>query len=397
MIQAHFDKATATQEHDGVHIDVAGWAFAEQGHILVVQAWGNDLPLGFILYGFLRPDVMRHFKSRCHSERVGFEGRVKLPQALAGADVVELKLTLTSSELARHEITKSLSVKAALAAAVTEPAADTHDAAHAPGKHPPQDGWFPKRSSRLAPPDFFILGAGKCGTTSLYYSLRQHPEIHLSPIKEPSFFSTGFQVVKNPVEYFNLFPQQEGKKRYGEASHVYFSTPETAPVLRQLFPEAKFLLIVRNPVQRSHSLYQDMKRGGYESLPTFEQALREEEFRFVDPAFQADCPQYFWNFMYYRSSRYDLQLENYLEHFPRERFLVLTLGEWKADPAYWLREIFGFLEVDPSTQVGTEPQNQAEKPATLREETKDALRERFAGVRERVEALVGRELKHWDY
>ncbi|MEZ0276217.1 MAG: sulfotransferase domain-containing protein, partial [Roseimicrobium sp.] len=342
--------------------------------------------LGFIPYGFLRPDVARHFKPRCASERVGFHGQVKLPDALAGLDSLDLKIVFTSSGLARHELATSLPLKGTLAEPPSVSTPEITPASTVPGQ-----------PVKLAAPNFFILGAAKCGTTSLYHALRQHPEVHLSSIKEPSFFSSGFQVVKNPVEYFNLFPEQEGKKRYGEASHVYFSAPESAAILRQLFPEAKFLLILRNPIHRAHSLYQHMKRSGDETLPTFELALKEEDYRFSDPVFRRECPQYFWNYMYCRSSMYDVQLGNYLKHFPREQFMVLTLGEWKSDPAHRQREIFQFLEIDPSVHVSTEPQNQAESRAVLREETRVALQEKFTGVRERLEAMIGRELQHWDY
>jgi hypothetical protein len=107
-------------------------------------------------------------------------------------------------------------------------------------------------------PNLFILGSGKCGTTTLYDIISEHPEISVSKIKEPSFFCSHFQVIKNPIEYFNLFTPPA---RYlAEASHVYFSNPETATVLRDLFPEAKFLIILRAPKARAQSLYQHMRR-----------------------------------------------------------------------------------------------------------------------------------------
>lgn len=398
MIEAHLDIAAGkwTEDRSRVQLEIAGWAFVEQGHIMVVHVLGNGVPLGFIPYGFARADVSEYFGARCPSAHVGFHGQLRLPDSVAGSQAtsLEVKVVFTSSELEKRE----------LAATVSLPAGD------AGTKPPPPPAPAPsiKESAdtsttsptaplpKLAAPNFFILGAAKCGTTSLYYALKQHPEIYLSAIKEPSFFSTGFQVVRNPVEYFNLFPEQPGKKRYGEASHVYFSSPETAPVLRQLFPDAKFLLIARNPVHRAHSLYQHMRRAGDEPLPTFELALAEEDPRFTDPGFRARCPQYFWNYMYCRTSMYDVQLRNYLEHFPREQFLVLTLGEWQSDPVRWQAEIFRFLKVDPSVQVSTEPQNQATVPSTLREETRSSLEKRFTGLRERLEGLVGRRLEHWE-
>lgn len=255
---------------------------------------------------------------------------------------------------------------------------------------------FDKAPRKLARPNLFILGAGKCGTTSLYHALRGHPQIHMARVKEPTFFSPDFQIVSNPIDYFNLFPESEGKRLYGEASHAYLSAPEAAPVLRQLFPDARFLLIVRDPVQRAHSLYRHMRRYRHEHLSTFEKALDAEDVRFADPKFRANCPQYFWNYMYVRSSLYDVQLKRYLDLFPRRQFFVLTLGEWAAEPERRLREICRFLDVNENAFMDVAPQNQAEAAPPLAAATRAALDERFRGVRERLEALVGRELEQWE-
>ena len=250
--------------------------------------------------------------------------------------------------------------------------------------------------NRLSAPNFFILGAGKCGTTSLHHVLRQHPQIHLTDPKESSFFSPGFQLISNPVEYFNLFPTQDGKLRYGEASHLYFSAPETPPILRQLFPEAKFILILRDPVERAYSLYCHLHRVALEPLETFEQALAAEELRFADPSFRINCPQYFWNYMYFRSSLYDQQFARYREIFPLEQFFVLTLGEWQSDTKHWAREIFRFLEIEPEVDVNTDLQNEGGHDEPMRLSTRRWLSSRFAGVREGIEQRIGRRLDRWE-
>jgi hypothetical protein len=397
MIEAHLDIAAVKWAQDRFQVEIGGWAFAEQGHVVVVHVFGNGLPLGFLPYGFSRADVCEYFGARCRTEHAGFHGLLRLPDSVTKATSLEVKVVFTSSELEKRELAATVSLPAKDDAETKRPlpppTCETDIL-----KEPAETGVALPRTPlpKLAAPNFFILGAAKCGTTSLYYALKQHPEIYLSAVKEPSFFSTGFQVVRNPVEYFNLFPEQPGKKRYGEASHLYFSAPETAPVLRQLFPSAKFLLIVRNPVHRAHSLYQHMRRAGDESLPAFELALAEEEHRFADPGFRAHCPQYFWNYMYCRTSMYDVQLRHYLEYFPPEQFFVLTLGEWQCDPVRWQAEIFRFLEVDPSVHVSAEPQNQAPARSTLREETRAALEKHFSGMRERLEGLIGRRLEHWE-
>ena len=101
--------------------------------------------------------------------------------------------------------------------------------------------------------------------------------------------------------------------------------------------------------------------------------------------------------MYVQSSRYDLQLERYLALFPRENFFVLTLGEWKSNPDFWLQEIYRFLDVDSAASVVVEAKNQAPRYEQMSAATHRFLTEKFVGVRERVESLVGRRLSHWDY
>jgi len=160
-------------------------------------------------------------------------------------------------------------------------------------------------------PNVFILGAGKCGTTSLYHILRQHQDIHISSIKEPSFFCSYFQMVKDPITYFRLF-NSDARYRL-DTSHVYMSNPETAPVLKGLFPQAKFIVILRDPKKRAYSLYLHMRRFNhhdgqpFEDLTDFVAALKAEEERYASATFFENCRQYFWNFMYCRSSLYDQQ------------------------------------------------------------------------------------------
>lgn len=195
-------------------------------------------------------------------------------------------------------------------------------------------------------PNFFILGAAKSGTTSLHAYLNQHPEVFLSQNKEPSFFCSCFQVISNPIDYFHLFSGASNQKVIGEASHVYMTDPATPPVLHALFPSAKFVVILRNPADRAFSLYHHMRRRGYETAATFEKALEMEDDRYCSQSFKDSCPQYFYNFMYFRSGLYGEQLSRYLSYYDRSNFHILSLDALKTDPASSLRGIFSFLGVN---------------------------------------------------
>ncbi len=208
-------------------------------------------------------------------------------------------------------------------------------------------------SGRAAPagdiqlPNFFILGAGRSGTTTLAAVLRAHPGIFMSTPKEPTFFSEPFQVTRNPIRYASLFRGAGAATAVGEASHAYLTHPEAAATLHAFFPNARFIAIFRNPVDRALAMYSYMLENGYEILPTFERALAAEDRRYGSARFVRTCPHSFWNFMYYRSGRFGEQVERYLDLFPRDRFLFTTLYDLHARPAATLASVHEFLGVSP--------------------------------------------------
>jgi len=195
-------------------------------------------------------------------------------------------------------------------------------------------------------PNFFILGAGRSGSTYLYALLRQHPDIFLTSIKEPTFFCKPFQVIKNPIDYYGLYDQVTYEAIRGEASHAYLSNPSTAGILKALFPEARFVVILRNPADRAYSLYHWMRRYGFEYLNSFEAALKAEESRYKSAYFKRHCPQYFFNSLYFRSGLYGKQLSRYFEIFSKDQFYIVKHEDFITDPVNHLKEIFRFLEID---------------------------------------------------
>jgi len=196
-------------------------------------------------------------------------------------------------------------------------------------------------------PNFFILGAAKSGTTSLYFLLKQHPDIFLTEEKEPTFFNDGFQVIDNPIDYFELYDPSADEPIRGEASHTYMSNPRSGKVLKALFPDAKFVVILRNPAARAHSLYHHMRRNGYEYINSFEKAITAEDKRFASDKFKRTCTHSFYNFLYFRSGLYGQQLQHYFSIFDRSQFHVIKFEEFVADQIGHVRGILEFLGVDP--------------------------------------------------
>jgi Sulfotransferase domain len=196
-------------------------------------------------------------------------------------------------------------------------------------------------------PNFFILGAAKCGTTSLWYYLGQHPEIFLCRPKEPGFFFRGKKAVAEPADYFSLFDAAGDRRIIGEASPSYLSCPETPELIRLLCPEAKFIITVRHPADRAHSLYYFMRALGLESAQTFDGALKLEPRRISDEGFRRNCTFQFEHCLYFRSGLFGEQAQRYLRVFDRNRFYFLTLDRLKRESLVVVREIFAFLGVTP--------------------------------------------------
>jgi hypothetical protein len=189
-------------------------------------------------------------------------------------------------------------------------------------------------------PNLIVIGAGKCGTTSLYHYLGAHPEVSMARVKELRFFSERWD--RGVDWYESQFAGSSGPV-VGEASPQYThfpSFPETAARMHSVIPEAKLIYLVRDPLERIVSSYIDDHSGGREDRPLHE---------VIGPA----LGEGFSTNGYISRSRYCLQLEQYLAHFPPEQLLVVTREELLDARRTTLRRIFGFLGVDASFESPT--------------------------------------------
>ncbi len=221
------------------------------------------------------------------------------------------------------------------------------------------------------------MGAPKAGTTSLYRYLRQHPRIYMSPVKEPSYFSAevrperfrqefqraafdGSQKLRrfldNPfpgvphpqgivcewADYLKLFRRAAEQVAIGEASVCYLWSATAAANIAAAIPEARIIMILRDPAERAFSQYLHNARDGV-VLGSFREQI-ERGVRNTEREFQPLYP-FLENGLYYA------QVERYLDVFPRERVRILIYEDAWRDPARLVRDIFEFLTVDPAFQV----------------------------------------------
>ncbi len=199
-------------------------------------------------------------------------------------------------------------------------------------------------------PDFFIVGAPKSGTTSLYSYLLQHPHVFMPETKEPHFFynrrnpSEPVLGEKDLSEYLRLFREISENVLAGEASTSYLYSPTAASEIKSLRRDANIMMVLRNPVERAYSQYWNQVRDGGESL-TFEAALEAEPER---------VRQRWWVGFYYAGcGRYAEQLRRYLETFEREAVRVYLFEDLTRNAEAVCRDAFAFLGVDHHQPVET--------------------------------------------
>lgn len=205
-------------------------------------------------------------------------------------------------------------------------------------------------------PNFFIVGAPKAGTSSLYEYLKQHPDIYMSPVKEPHYFCShqfpdrfagpgdeefSRSVFREMSPYEQLFADRGKRQIAGEASVFYLHYPDTAERIRQFNPDAKVIAILRNPVDRAWSAYMHLVRDNRENL-AFEQALRREGERIRN-----GWRPLWW---YEALGRYSDQIARYKSQFDSAHFKVF-LYEDLRDTAHLLRDVLEFLGVDPDVPI----------------------------------------------
>ena len=197
-------------------------------------------------------------------------------------------------------------------------------------------------------PNFFIVGAAKSGTTSLWMYLKQHPDIFMPEtvnLKEPGYFCHLYGI-KNYDKYISIFEKAKGKKAVGEASHAYLSSPESATWIKNFNPQAKIIIILRNSVERAYSLYNWMISEGYEWVSPFEKALEIEEKRLKDDNFKYNNPEYWYNYLYFISGLYSEQIQRYLNVFPNQQIRIYLFEDLINNSIGVTQQIYDFLEVD---------------------------------------------------
>ncbi len=207
------------------------------------------------------------------------------------------------------------------------------------------------------PPDFFILGAPKSGTTALAETLDSHPSLTMSKPKEPHFFDAYYQ--DDLHDYLSrIFPSDDTGKLRGEATPSYLMVPWVAARIAKHAPQAKLIVCLRNPVDRAFSSWWMQFSRRLETLH-FKDAIAAD---LAQPdLFKKENAKAMWASQidaiakgeelpirtYVEAGLYHKHLTRFLEHFPRESIQVIFSGDLRSNRAKVLADIWTFLSVEP--------------------------------------------------
>jgi hypothetical protein len=231
-------------------------------------------------------------------------------------------------------------------------------------------------------PNFFVIGAPRSGTTSLYEYLDAHPDIVMSTVKEPDFFARSLLDDVHPLgdervaslqedaeanavlnaelnEYLKLFGRAKDQRRRGEASAVYLGHPTAAWHLHAYVPDARFVAILRDPVERAFSHYIHARRiyaeHGQTAVGAQGQTIDEEWARVVNAAFSGELPARATSDpeVWIRSGFYFEHLTRWYSLFEPEQLTVFLFEDLVRDAGALMRRTYSFLGVDETFALPT--------------------------------------------
>lgn len=267
-------------------------------------------------------------------------------------------------------------------------------------------------------PDFIIIGTQRGGTTSLYYYLTEHPGIAHALMKEVHFFDDHFEEGLNwyraqfPSSLQKHYAQHIRKEHFltGESSPYYLFYPRAPKRISGAVPNAKLIVLLRNPVDRAHSHHWLAMLEGNETLP-FAEAIQREEERLAGEHEKIVADEHYTSFnhrhfSYLARGIYVDQLQHWLQYYPREQFLILRSEDLYKDTASVFKQTLNFLGVD-SGDIGSgkqfkqyrEPNKRGYKnegkPPKIASKIREQLVEYFKPHNTRLYKLLGHDMG-WD-
>lgn len=270
-------------------------------------------------------------------------------------------------------------------------------------------------------PNFFIAGAPKAGTDALYYELDQHPDVYMSPLKEPCYFSAEFRpdkfapefqermreqvrstkqylagdmrerrfggIVSEWRDYLRLFQGATNETAVGEGSVCYLWSKSAPGAIASRLPDSKIIIVLMDPAERAFAQYRKSLSRGH-VRHTFRQHLEQclldtgEKFSLYHP--------------FLEFGKYAQQVTRYLEAFPREQILICLYEDAARDYTQWFDRILAFLDVSTSFAPSRCEAHGGEPGSVVLPEADRALLvDYYRNDILELEALIDRDLSSW--
>ena len=252
-------------------------------------------------------------------------------------------------------------------------------------------------------PDFIIIGSMKCGTTSLYYDICEHPCASAAAYDEIGFFDSNFHLGLN--WYRSMFPtkrriedirRKEGVAITGEDTPFYFWNPVAAKRIQKLLPNIKLITILRNPIDRAYSEYQDLVSSESNS-PSFETFIENEiNTRRKDSSLITEENFEIFNQKnsYLLKGIYVDQLKIWAGLFPKEQIFTLSTENLNSEPITALESVFQYLNL-PDYKIKNTQRQKQKKYVPMNSQTRKILIEFFKPHNERLFKFIGKKFD-WD-
>ena len=241
-------------------------------------------------------------------------------------------------------------------------------------------------------PNFFLIGAPRSGTTAMSRFLQEHSQVYLCEPKEPFFWAEGFPGMRQASgiqtldEYSKLFQAASTQhKVIGEASTLYLADPVAITKILDFCPDAKLMVILRNPLTLSYSFYQQLRRTLNEDAETFEQAWANQKCRLRDEQIPPDCiePR---QLQYKQIAAVGSQMERLISIVPHGQLLVIWHEDMLNQEDSVIHQVYSFLGIEPDGRrsIGRANEASAYRSSTIARTIKHPMVRRMASATKRM-------------
>ena len=248
-------------------------------------------------------------------------------------------------------------------------------------------------------PNLFIVGAPKCGTTSLYEYLRRHPDVFFPKIKEPNFFAQDLEIRSYPdivssEDFLALYKDVKTESILGDASQFHLFSKQAARKIKEFNPDSKIIIMIREPASMIHSLHNQYLSTGDEDVRDFHRAIalneeRRNGIRIPDRTLFPRCMAYF------DIARYAAQIRRFYQAFGKTKVRVVLLDDFKQNTRETYLGVLDFLKIENIKTPFLLPFNARDQKGVITQQLEHHIKSQFADEVSELESLLGRDLSSW--